>query len=68
MELTLALGLNDDLYRELLRACRECKCSPRQFAHEAVESVLASRRLESVENGRNGPRMTKGDPREGQLA
>ena len=44
MELTLA----DEMLAELNDAARECQCSPRQFAIDCVESVLASRRLPKV--------------------
>lgn len=33
---------------ELAQAARDCLCSPRQFALECLESVLASRRLPRV--------------------
>jgi hypothetical protein len=46
MELNFSLRLNDELYAELISNCREASCSPKQFAAEALEAVLASRRLE----------------------
>jgi len=53
---TVRIELNKDLYRELMRAASECRlideqlgeyvvCTPEAFAQEAVESVLAERRL-----------------------
>ena len=46
MELELTLA--DEMLAELHDAARECQCSPRQFAIDCVESVLASRRLPHV--------------------
>ena len=46
MELELTLA--DEMLAELHDAARECQCSPRQFAIDCVESVLASRRLPKV--------------------
>jgi len=37
--------------------CRECKCSPTQFALEGLVSTLASLRLPSVASGRCGARI-----------
>jgi hypothetical protein len=48
VELELVLDLNAGLFDELKAACRETKCTPRQFILEATESVLASRRLEGI--------------------
>jgi predicted RNA-binding protein associated with RNAse of E/G family len=44
MELTLV----DAMMRELMEAARDCQLTPRQFAIESLESVLASRRLPKV--------------------
>jgi hypothetical protein len=44
VELTISLTLPDELYNELIDGCRERRCSPKQFAAESLESVLASRR------------------------
>ena len=49
MELTFSLKLPDALYRQLITACEECRCSPKQFAAECLESVLASRRMHKAE-------------------
>ena len=57
MKLEFSLVLNEPLYAELIRGCREAQCSPRQFVAEALESVLASRRLPSVAIGTHGPRV-----------
>jgi|HubBroStandDraft_4_1064222.scaffolds.fasta_scaffold67598_2 hypothetical protein len=53
----IATPLPDELHRELMDGCRECKCSPTQFAREALESVLAERRLPRVAVGRLGARI-----------
>jgi hypothetical protein len=45
MQLNFPLTLTEKLYAELIQATRECECSPKQFAAESLESVLASRRL-----------------------
>lgn len=45
MELNFSLTLPDELYRELIDSCRERSCSPKQFAAESLEIVLASSRL-----------------------
>jgi hypothetical protein len=57
MELTVKLKLPTEMNLELLRACRESNCSPKQFAAEALEVVLASRRLPHVAPGSHGPRI-----------
>lgn len=57
MELSFSLTLPDALYQELIDGCQECRCSPKEFAAQSVESVLASRRLPRVEAGRCGPRF-----------
>lgn len=59
MELTFTLS--QALFSELEEACKESRCSPRQFAGECVEAILASRRLPKVPpaayGGRHGPRI-----------
>jgi hypothetical protein len=57
VELTFSLMLPDELYRELIDSCRERSCSPKQFAAESVESVLASRRLPRVTPAAQGARI-----------
>jgi hypothetical protein len=57
MRLDFSLTLPDELSSELTSACRECECSPQQFAAQTLESALASRRLPRVTLGANGPRM-----------
>jgi hypothetical protein len=42
------LMLADEMLNELEKAARACQCTPRQFALDCVESVLASRRLPHV--------------------
>lgn len=64
MILDFTLVLNEQLYAELLQGCRECKCSPKQFAAEALESVLASRRLPGVAIGKHGARIGVADKKE----
>lgn len=61
MELNFSLTLPEEMYRELIEGCRECRCSPKQFAAESLESVLASRRLPSVTVGRHGARIGVAD-------
>jgi hypothetical protein len=60
MQLTFSLTLPDALYQDLIADCQECECSPKQWAAEAVESVIASRlRLPHVFTPAltQGPRM-----------
>ena len=55
------LNLPDALYLELevvSAAVREHGYGPASWAQEAVESVLATRRLPGVTAGRCGPRIT----------
>lgn len=54
--LLFSATLPDDLHAELLRASRECRCSPVAFAVEALESVLASRRLPQCKQAAYGAR------------
>jgi hypothetical protein len=56
-ELTFTLDLNEVMLAELVDAARECRCSPKIFAAESLESVLASRRLPRVPPARNGARV-----------
>jgi hypothetical protein len=58
---TITIALNDGLFDELQRAAdrlNEPNFSAADFATEAIESVLASRRLPRVAPGRNGARIT----------
>ncbi len=48
MKLVFDLNLPEELYRELIAGCQECECSPKVFAAQSIESVLASRRLPNV--------------------
>jgi hypothetical protein len=61
VELNFSLTLPEEMYRELIESCRECQCSPKQFAAESLESVLASRRLPGVTIGRHGARIAAAD-------
>lgn len=45
----VAVALSDGLFDELNLASVACRCSPAEFASEAVECVLASRRLRRIE-------------------
>jgi metal-responsive CopG/Arc/MetJ family transcriptional regulator len=54
----IGISLNDELASELTEAAKTVGVSPRQFAVEAVESVLASRRLERLPAAPLGARMT----------
>ena len=49
--------LPDQLATELSEAAIECSISPEKFAAQAIESTLASRRLDSGISGRCGPRI-----------
>lgn len=59
----VVINLPTELGRELKAAAAACalgdeKISPALFAQEAVESVLASRRLPRIAPGRCGARLT----------
>lgn len=56
MELNFSLTLPQELYTELVEACQNSECSPKQFASECLEGALASRRLPKVFI----PRLTQG--------
>ena len=57
MEFVFSMTIPDTLYQELIEAARESRCSPKIFAAQSVESVLASRRLPRVAQGSHGPRI-----------
>jgi hypothetical protein len=67
VELSFSLTLPDELYRELIAGCRECSCSPKQFAAESLEAVLASRRLPGVAVGAHGARISVAGKEEREL-
>ncbi len=48
MKLDFSLVLPQELYAQLIDDCKRCEISPKQFAGEALESVLASRRLPKI--------------------
>jgi len=50
----MELELGAEMMNELTEAARDCQLTPRQFAIESLESVLASRRLPRVECGSHG--------------
>ena len=54
MELTFTLKLSDAMKQELIDACQDCNCSPKQFAAESLEAVLAERRIDKVIPGKLG--------------
>lgn len=56
-ELVFRATLPDDLHAELLRASRECECSPAVFVAEAIEATLASRILPRIKPGMHGARV-----------
>lgn len=60
-DLMFRIAMPDELAIELERASRECQISPAQFAAQAVEVLLAARRLPSVQAGKLGARMI-GEP------
>lgn len=47
--LDFSLTLNEQLYAELIDNCKASGCSPKQFAAESLESVLAGRRLDRAD-------------------
>jgi hypothetical protein len=55
----ISVSLNHELAGELTEAARVAGCRPEQFAAEAVESVLASRRLDRLPAAPLGARMTE---------
>jgi len=57
VQLDLSLDLPDPLYQELLEAAFECRVSPKIFAAECVESVIATRRLPAVKESPHGARI-----------
>lgn len=57
MRVTLDLDLPAPLHAELEAAARECRVAPALFAAEAIESVIASRRLTAVKRGPHGARI-----------
>jgi len=62
---TVVVTLNEVLFEELeqaARSAREHGFGPAEFATEAVESVLASRRLPRVTRGKVGARITVAEP------
>ena len=58
MRLQFDVELPDQLATELSEAAIECSITREKFAAQAIESTLASRRLETALHGRCGPRMT----------
>jgi hypothetical protein len=62
---TIEIRLNNELFAELERAAhnaREPGFGAAEFATEAVESVLASRRLSRVTPGKIGARIPAKEP------
>lgn len=57
MELNFTLTLTEELWRDLIADCTECSCSPKQWASEAVEAAIASRRLPKVPEAAYGAQM-----------
>ena len=55
--LNFSLNLPEALRAELVEACEMCNCHPTKFAAEALESVLAARRLPKVPGAKIGPRI-----------
>lgn len=64
----MELDLSTEMLDELQQAAKDCGISPRVFATEALESVLASRRLPYVDEGRCGPQMcgTRNEDEDGE--
>jgi len=61
VKLSLDLDLPGPLFDELERAAFECRIPVSFFAAEAIESVLASRRLPNVAESRCGARLSTVD-------
>jgi hypothetical protein len=59
--LTFDIDIPAPLFEELTAASREARIHPALFAAEALESTLASRRLEFIKPGRCGPRIASFD-------
>jgi len=61
---TIQISLNDGVFAELERAAQVCApgFSAAQFATEAVESVLASRRLPGVPKAKIGAQINVPEP------
>jgi hypothetical protein len=59
--LTLDIDIPTPLFEELTKASKEALIHPNLFCAEAIESVLASRRLEFIRPGRCGPRIASFD-------
>ncbi len=57
MKLDFSVILPEALYAQLIEDCQRCEVSPKQYAAEALESVIASRRLPKVGAGTHGPLM-----------
>jgi hypothetical protein len=55
MRLDFSLTLPDELYEQLIDDCRVCEILPKQYAAEALESAIASRRLPKIEAQRKSP-------------
>lgn len=66
MELNFSLSLPDALFQELVDAALECRCSPKIFAAQSLESALASRRLPKVALGAHGPRIATAEVEEAE--
>jgi hypothetical protein len=61
MRLDFSLTLPDELYEQLIDDCRVCEILPKQYAAEALESAIASRRLHKIEAQRKTPAYTETD-------
>jgi hypothetical protein len=55
VELSFSLTLPEALYQDLIEDCRNRSCSPKQFAAEALEAAIATKRLPHVVEGSHGP-------------
>jgi hypothetical protein len=68
MKLDFSLTLPDELYAQLIDDCRVCEILPKQYAAEALESAIASRRLPKVDAGRYGQAQETKDKHAGTFA
>jgi hypothetical protein len=57
VRLTFDLDLPELLYRALIDRCRDCSCSPKQYAAEAVEAQVAAHLLSTLPEAPHGAQL-----------